>query len=586
MPKQNMILAVFIALSSVGLSAHASPPHATPEVRGCLRGFLWRHPDADGTFAFQQQADKAWAVQPVDASLTNCLAQNMNAWTRRSDIADGAIRLRIEKPKRNAEAPLCEISPIQATTTATSEGETGKALEPHLREWIGGAAEVCFERLSRQSGLTVVPRTLDATIRWDLTQRRVALDVAESPFATCLHQELDAPIAQRIESAGQPDEPTPWYVQVNVQLTGELDPLGDIAVLQQHAAMIRKCLMPKRRAGLVIERCSVPEIPGGFELEIQENGRTAGWKTRFGECHTCAERLRNAARFEIGQSRGLTAYIDKAKPQTTQLPRWTDAHCVGQAPYYRPIRRGQAVQFVPSSPAVPTLDRQLKWALGPQGNCLARMATAAERTQPWTLTLRRSAGGPWTATVIPDSDAARTCLVQPLLAVAEFLTQQPTPLTYTFGVQLAPAGPFRELDQNAVMPAQVDDVLVALGDPGSLVSSADVEEIAKKVRTRRAALAKCVAEIASRNVNGSDAVALVAFTVGWVGTVTDIRTAGVDDAARECITRKMSALRGLPILQAPATFGTSFTFVRDAAGGAIVPRPLDLPSRPTSGFRE
>ena len=84
-------------------------------------------------------------------------------------------------------------------------------------------------------------------------------------------------------------------------------------------------------------------------------------------------------------------------------------------------------------------------------------------------------------------------------------------------------------------------------------------DVAKALRGKANAVQRCY-EQELRSNSGAGGKVTVTFTVGSEGTVIDSAVAGASGGFAECIQGVFARLRGLPMLQAAATFSQSYVF--------------------------
>ena len=84
-------------------------------------------------------------------------------------------------------------------------------------------------------------------------------------------------------------------------------------------------------------------------------------------------------------------------------------------------------------------------------------------------------------------------------------------------------------------------------------------DVAKIIGRKNSAVQRCY-EQALRDNPDTGGKVKVTFTVGTEGTITDVSISGATGGFADCIKAKFEAIRGLPTLPAPQTFGQSYVF--------------------------
>ncbi len=84
-------------------------------------------------------------------------------------------------------------------------------------------------------------------------------------------------------------------------------------------------------------------------------------------------------------------------------------------------------------------------------------------------------------------------------------------------------------------------------------------DVAKIISRKNSAVQRCY-EQALRDNPDTGGKVKVTFTVGTEGTITDVSISGASGGFADCIKAKFEAIRGLPTLPSPQTFGQSYVF--------------------------
>jgi len=108
-------------------------------------------------------------------------------------------------------------------------------------------------------------------------------------------------------------------------------------------------------------------------------------------------------------------------------------------------------------------------------------------------------------------------------------------------------------------PDRVEEKITIKMDSDTSGSGEAKADVAKVISRKNSAVQRCYEQALRDNPDVGGKVK-VTFTVGTEGTITDVSVSGASGSFAECIKAKFEAIRGLPTLSSPQTFGQSYVF--------------------------
>ncbi len=577
----RQIVAGILSLGLVTFLAHpsaadAAEPSIVAHAHACLRGFLWRHPDADGSFQIARRQPSGWAVQPIDPLLATCLQATPLLFGESDHAAEPVVRLRVDVPVRNvAPRTWAELSVNQETQLAVDSKATpgiGILLQPVIRDAIQRTAQQCWPPLVSQIGIEQLPNRLRATLRRATGERTAVLefDAGEGPLTQCIRNKLADRIPRRLPTFAVHREAPAWRVEVNLTATGGPDAFGDADVLGQAAEQLAKCWLPKQRAArkrLNIVFFGEDGVDVVLGAKIDAAGKAADWRPKAFDA--CGRDVARTLAFEPAAARSFAAVLRGVRDEAFFLKReagvfgeqadeywnwrWPPPHVTLQFPLARSALLPMAAVDV----------------LRGQGQCLAQYIVPGEKApQQWTLTAQSNGTRKSVmVTASPDTDAAHECLIEPLEKRPELFVATPANVPLGQVVHLAVT------DGAATRPAKSAFRAAARLQLAVNFSPLEGPEVGEGVKAgiaqsfaRRAGSLKSCYEEAMRERPDPPSQLQIAFTVGVGGIV---KVENIDRAQSDldrCVASKLERIRGLPDLPVATRFTQEIRFT-------LVPTP-------------